>query len=194
MHCLRRRRVPLAYLIYALGTTTLRLRVLGGRVFLFVPMALAASAIGAGGNLAGFPYHPGWPSGRREAFLIAGMISLPTGFWPYPNDRLSYVFTVLLALKRGAAVFMLWRRVEWIGTPSGGERHWGVFRMGSFLLWAASRFHLGTAMPFITFAAAVACVGSLVFYFLYGFFFFPYGPGGGVFSSRAAAEQLSRAE
>jgi uncharacterized protein len=166
----------LAYLIYALGTNTFTFARAGvAGCFVFVPMALTASAKRKPGGT--------W----QDFFTLAAIwvavkpfpnrwgISLSHWLWPYPNERLAYVFTVLLALNVALAMFVLLRRVDGIGYSIGWGRHWSFFVLGSFLVFGCIAIPLGTAMHFITFAPQWHAWGSLVFTSL-GIFFFTAWP------------------
>jgi membrane protease YdiL (CAAX protease family) len=166
----------LAYLIYALGTNTFTFARAGvAACFVFVPMALTASAERK-------------PGGTWQDFLTLAAIwvavkpfpnrwgiSLSHWLWPYPGERLAYVFTILLALNVALAVFVLLRRVDGIGYSIGWGRHWGFFVLGSFLVFGCIAIPLGTAMHFITFAPQWHAWGSLLFTSL-GIFFFTAWP------------------
>jgi CAAX protease family protein len=136
----------LAYLVYGVGTSTFGIfRVAAVAIFVFMPLALAASAVRR-------------PAGAWQDFLVlAGVWAAvkfgPSHFvWPYPTGRLAYVFTVLLAVNVALAVFVLVRRVDGIGYTIGWGKHWGFFVFGSFAVFACIAIVLGRGMRFITFA------------------------------------------
>jgi uncharacterized protein len=143
----------LAYLIYGLGTNTFAFaRAAAVGCLIFIPIALAASSERK-------------PGGTWQDFLtLAGVwvavkplpnpwgISLSHWLWPYPDGRLAYLFTVLLALNAALAVFVLMRRVDGVGYTIGWGHRWGFFILGSFAAFACIAIPLGTAMHFITFA------------------------------------------
>ena len=101
----------LVYLIYALGTNTFAFTssaAVAGLIFL--PLGLAATA-------------ERQPPGTWQDFLaIAGIWmavkplpnpwgwSLSHWIWPFPGDRLAYIFTVLLCINVALATFVLLRR------------------------------------------------------------------------------------
>src|SRR6266853_27858 len=82
----------LVYVLYATGTGTLSFLRLGEvAVFLFAPLAVLASARGAGAGA--------W----QDLLVVAGVwAAVKFGpsrtIWPYPGGRLSYILTVLLAV------------------------------------------------------------------------------------------------
>ncbi|MGB7470971.1 MAG: type II CAAX endopeptidase family protein, partial [Candidatus Acidiferrum sp.] len=136
----------LAYLVYGVGTSTFGiLRVAAVAIFVFVPLALAASAERR-------------PAGAWQDFLVLAGVWVAVKFgpshfvWPYPSGRLAYVFTVLLAVNVALAVFVLARRVDGIGYTIGWGKHWGFFVLGSFAVFACIAILLGRGMRFIAFA------------------------------------------
>ncbi|MGB2670075.1 MAG: type II CAAX endopeptidase family protein [Candidatus Acidiferrum sp.] len=155
----------LAYLIYVLGTNTFGiLRVGAVAIFVFVPLALAASAERK-------------PAGTWQDFLLLAGVWVAVKFgpshfvWPHPGGRLAYVFTVLLAVNVALAVFVLARRVDGIGYSIGWGRRWGFFVLASFIAFACVAILLGTGMRFIAFApqwhswAAVPLTSLGIFFF-----------------------------
>jgi membrane protease YdiL (CAAX protease family) len=159
----------LAYLIYGLGTNTFGIwRAVAVGIFVFVPLSLGASAER---KLAG-----AW----QDFLLLAGVwvevkFSPSHWVWPYPSGRLAYVFTVVLALNVALAVFVLMRRVDGIGYSIGWGRRWGLYVLGSFLVFGCIAIPLGTAMHFIAFAPQWHAWSSLLFTSL-GIFFFTAWP------------------
>jgi CAAX protease family protein len=136
----------LAYLIYALGTNTFTLSRAGAvLVLIFVPLAIAASAERR-------------PAGAWQDFAIVGAVwvavkfSPARWFWPYPGGRLSYVFTVLLMVNVGIAVFLFARKFDGVGYSIGWGHDWPAYIAASFLLFAAISIPLGLAMHFVQFA------------------------------------------
>ena len=136
----------LAYLIYALGTNTFafsRAAVVAG--LLFVPLALAVSAERR-------------PAGAWQDYVTLAGIWATVKFapshwlWPYPERRLAYAFTVLLALNVALAAFVLVRRMNGIGYSIGWGRRWGFFVVGSFAVFSCIAIPLGEAMHFLTFS------------------------------------------
>jgi membrane protease YdiL (CAAX protease family) len=135
-----------AYLIYAFGTNTFALRraavVLA---FIFIPLALTFSA-----------EHQ--PPGVWQDFVVLAAVWCAVKFfpakwlWPFPGGKLSYVFTVLLMVDVGIAVFMLGRRLSGTGYFAGWGKRWAIYVANSFLLFACIAIPLGLAMHFISFA------------------------------------------
>ncbi len=136
----------LAYLIYALGTNTFAVARAGAVLALiFVPLAIAAWAERR-------------PAGAWQDFAIVGAVWAAVKFsparwlWPYPDGRLSYVFTVLLMVNVGVAVFLFMRRLNGVGYVLGWAQDWAAYIAASFLLFAAISIPLGSAMRFVQFA------------------------------------------
>ena len=147
----------LAYLVYGLGTHTFAILRIGAvAIFVVMPLTLAASARRK-------------PAGTWQDFLMLAGIWVAVKFspshwiWPYPNARLAYVFTVLLALNVALAAFVLMRRVDGIGYTIGWGRHWGFFVLGSFIVFACIAIPLGTGLHFIAFRPQWHEWSSLVF-------------------------------
>jgi membrane protease YdiL (CAAX protease family) len=133
----------LAYLIYAIGTNTFALSRAGAiAAIITVPLALAVSAAQQ-------------PPGAWQDYLTLGGIWVTVKFspshwlWPYPGERLAYVFTVLLCLNVALAAFVLIRKVPGIGYSIGWGRRWGFYVIASFVVFAAIAIPLGEAMHFI---------------------------------------------
>jgi len=154
----------LAYLIYGLGTNTFGiLRVGAVAVFVFVPIALAASAERK-------------PSGTWQDFLLLVGVWAAVKFgpshwvWPYPGGRLAYAFTVLLALNVALAAYVLMRRVNGIGYSIGWGQRWGLYVFGSFGVFACIAIALGRALHFISFAPQWSAWKTLPFTALAIFF------------------------
>ena len=143
----------LAYLIYAFGTGTFSLgRALAAACLVFVPLAIAGSAERR-------------PAGAWQDYLTLTAIwlavkplpnrwgiSLSHWLWPYPEEKLAYVLTVLLALNVALAAFLLMRRLDGVGYSIGWGPRWGLFVLGSFLVFACIAIPFGTALHFISFA------------------------------------------
>jgi uncharacterized protein len=134
------------YLIYLLGTNTFAVTRVGAvALFVFVPLALATSAERAA-------------AGTWQDFLLLAGVWVAVKFgpshwvWPYPETKLAYAFTVLLALNVALAVFVLMRRVAGIGYTIGWGPNWGAYVAGSFCIFACIAIPLGYALHFITLA------------------------------------------
>ena len=134
------------YLVYLLGTGTFAVARAGAMAgLIFVPLGLALSA---GGAAAG-----AW----QDYLMVAGIwVFVKFGpsrwLWPFPNARLAYVMTVLLALNVALAAFVLVRRLKGIGYSIGWGKSWGLYVAGSFVVFGCIAVPLGTGMHFITFA------------------------------------------
>src|SRR4029077_11589869 len=136
----------LAYLVYAVGTSSFAFSRIGvAAAIVVVPLALAATA-----------QHR--PPGAWQDYLTLAGIWLTVKFspshwlWPYPDERLAYVFTVLLCLNVALAAFVLIRKIPGIGYNIGWGRRWSFFVLASFLVFGAIAIPLGTGMHFIHFA------------------------------------------
>ena len=159
----------LAYLIYGLGTNSFGIARAGvAAAFVFVPLALAASAERK-------------PAGEWQDYLLLAGIWVAVKFgpsqwmWPYPGGRLSYVFTVLLALNVALAAFVLVRRANGIGYSIGWGRHWEFYVLGSFLVFGCIAIPMGIEMHFLEFAPRWHAWPSL-FFTSAGIFFFTAWP------------------
>ncbi|MGB2677227.1 MAG: CPBP family intramembrane glutamic endopeptidase [Candidatus Acidiferrum sp.] len=134
------------YLVYLLGTGTFAVARAGAMAgLIFVPLGLAVSA---GGAAAG-----AW----QDYAMVAGIwVFVKFGsshwLWPFPNARLAYVMTVLVAANVALAAFVLVRRLKGIGYSIGWGKNWGLYVVGSFVAFACIAIPLGTGMHFITFA------------------------------------------
>jgi hypothetical protein len=136
----------LAYLIYAIGTNTFALARAGAVVAVIaIPLALAVSA-------------QRQAAGAWQDYLTLAGIWVTVKFspshwlWPYPGERLAYVFTVLLCLNVALAAFVLMRKIPGIGYNIGWGRRWGFYVLASFVVFGAIAIPLGEAMHFIRFA------------------------------------------
>jgi hypothetical protein len=138
--------VFLGYLIYGIGTNNFSIgRVAAITALIFVSLALAASAERKA------------PGAWQDYVTIAAVwtavkFSPSHWFWPYPGNRLAYVFTVLLCVNVALATFVLVRRFSGVGYNIGWGPRWTVYIAGSFLAFAAIAIPLGTAMHFVQFA------------------------------------------
>ena len=136
----------LVYLVYALGTSTFAIARVGAvALFVFAPLALAASAERKAAGA--------W----QDFFLLAAVwVGVKFGpshwVWPYPEAKLAYAFTVLLALNVALAAFVLMRRVGGIGYSIGWGGKWGLYITASFCIFACIAIPLGYVLHFISFA------------------------------------------
>lgn len=147
----------LAYLIYAIGTSTFAFSRAGAiAAMVFIPLVLAASAERQA------------PGAWQDYLTLAGIwvtvkFSPSHWLWPYPDARLAYVFTVLFCLNVALAGFVLIRKIPGIGYNIGWGRRWSFFVLASFLVFGAIAIPLGTGMHFIHFAPQWHTWPSLAF-------------------------------
>lgn len=136
-----------AYLLYALGTSTVNfLHIAAIAGLIFIPLGLAAWA----GSAA---------SGAWQDFasLLGIWVFVKFGsrmwlLWPYPAGRLQHVLTVLVAVNAALASFLLVRRAKGVGYSIGWGKRWGLYVVGSFVVFACIAIPSGTALHFIVFA------------------------------------------
>jgi uncharacterized protein len=147
----------LSYLVYALGTGTFStLRIASVCALIFLPLALAASA----------ERRPPatWQDFAIIAATWAAVKFLPVRWlWPFPGEKLSHVFTVLLMVDVGIAVFLMMRRIDGIGYTIAWGSKWGLLIGGSFLTFAAIAIPLGLADHFVEVAPQWSSAASLPF-------------------------------
>jgi membrane protease YdiL (CAAX protease family) len=159
----------LAYLIYALGTNSfLWWRAALATAFISVPLVVLASVREQ-------------PAGAWQDYLAMLLIWLPVKLhwlrplWPYPNERLSYVLAMLLAINVAVAGFLLVRRLEGVGYTVAWGRGSGTAVGLNFALAAVILIPLGEAIGFLHFAPAYAQLQTLPLVTL-GIFFFTAWP------------------
>ena len=147
----------LSYLLYTLGTGTFStLRIATVCALIFLPLALAASAERR-------------PPGVWQDFVIiaatwAAVKFLPVRWlWLFPGEKLSHVFTVLLMVDVGIAVFLMMRRIDGVGYSIDWGPKWSLIVGGSFLAFAAIAVPLGLAERFVQFAPRWSSATSLPF-------------------------------
>jgi len=134
------------FLIYALGTGSASLaRLAAAAAFIFLPLALLAAAQSA------------TPSSWHDLFtLTAVWVTVKFGpshwFWPYPNARLSYIFTVILAVDTALAGFLLLRRTKNVGYSIAWGANWSLYILGSLAIFAAVAIPLALKLHFLSFA------------------------------------------
>jgi membrane protease YdiL (CAAX protease family) len=138
--------VLFAYLLYLLGTRSfLFTRAAAIAALMFVPLGLA---LWAGNAAAG-----AW---QDFASILGIWIAVKFGprlwLWPYPSGKLSHLLTVLVAVNAALASFLLVRRAKGIGYSMGWGKRWGIYIVGSFLVFAAIAIPLSLRLHFITFA------------------------------------------
>jgi membrane protease YdiL (CAAX protease family) len=136
----------LIYLVYLLGTNAFAVwRVGAVALFVFAPLALAGSAERAS-------------PGAWQDFLLLAAVWVAVKFgpshkiWPYPEAKLAYAFTILLAVNVALAAFVLMRRVSGVGYSIGWGQKWGFYITASFCLFACIAIPLGYVLHFIAFA------------------------------------------
>ena len=137
--------VFVAFVIYLVGTGSFAVGRAGAMAaFVFVPLGLAVSSGGAA-------------AGTWQDFLTVAGVWLfvkfgPTHWmWPYPGGRLAYVFTVLMAVNVALACFLLVRRAKGVGYSMGWGKNWGLYVLGSFVMFGCVAIPLGIRMRFIAF-------------------------------------------
>jgi membrane protease YdiL (CAAX protease family) len=137
--------VFVAFVIYLAGTGAFAVaKAVAMAAFVFLPLGLAVSSRGAA-------------AGSWQDFLtVAGVWVFvkfgPTHWmWPSPGGRLAYVFTVLMAVSVALACFLLVRRAKGVGYSIGWGKSWGLYVLGSFVLFGCVAIPLGIRMRFIAF-------------------------------------------
>lgn len=136
----------LFYAIYLLGTGTFLLeRALAIAALIFVPLGLAVWAGGAA---------PGaWQDFVSIlAIWIFVKFSPRQWLWTYPDGKLSHILTVLVAVNAALASFLIVRRAKGIGYVLGWGKRWGLYILGSFVVFACIAIPTGIAMRFISYA------------------------------------------
>jgi membrane protease YdiL (CAAX protease family) len=138
--------VFVAYMIYAIGTTTsVPERASAMALLVFGPLGLALSAKGKP------------PVAWQDYLTLAGIwffvkFSPSHWLWPYPGAQLGYAFTVLVALSVALASFVLIRRVSGIGYSVCWGRRWGFYVLASFTVFACIAIPLAQGIGFVVFA------------------------------------------
>jgi len=110
--------------------------------------------------------------------------------WPFPNARLAYVMTVLVAVNVALAAFVLVRRLKGIGYSIGWGKSWGFYVLGASWRSAASRFHWARGCTSSRSRRSGGRWSGLLFSSLANLGV--HGVAGGVIVSRAAAESAGR--
>ena len=137
------------FVVYVLGTgnaSLLRLAAMAG--FLFAPMLILSLAEGAA-------------PGSWQDFLTLAIIWVAVKFgpshwiWPYPDARLAYIFTVIVAVNLAISGFLLLRRIKNVGYTIGWGSGWALHIFGSLALFALIAIPLGIRMHFIAYAPRV---------------------------------------
>lgn len=164
----------LAYLIYGIGTDSLTLaRAAAVLALVVVPLALVSTAKREPpGSWQDYVVLIGiWVAVKFSSSHWVTKISPSHWLWPYPNEQLAYVLTVLLCLNIALAVFVLTRRLSGIGYSIGWGPRWSFYVLASFIVFGAIAIPLGTALHFIRFAprwhewASIPFVAVPIFFF-----------------------------
>jgi uncharacterized protein len=146
----------LAYLVYLIGTGTMlwtRAAEIAGLIFVPLGLALWAGATAAGA----------WQDFASIAGIWVFYKFIPRRWlWAYPQGELGHVLTVLVALNAALAAFLLVRQAKGIGYSIGWGKRWGLYIVGSFLVFACIAIPLGTALHFIRFAPLWSKWGNYV--------------------------------
>lgn len=138
--------VFLFYVVYLLGTGTFSVAKAGAIAgLIFVPLGLAGWA----GEAA--------PGAWQDLVTLVGIWVVvkfgPTHWlWPFPGGHLAYVLTVLVAVNAALASFLLVRRVKGTGYSIGWGNRWGLYVIGSFVVFACIAIPLAISMHFVAFA------------------------------------------
>jgi CAAX protease family protein len=144
-----------AYIIYLAGTDSFELTraavVLG---FIVFALGLAAVKVRkAPGSWQDYVTLAGiWVGVKFSSSHWVTAIAPSHWLWPYPNERLAYVMTVLLCVNVALAGFVLVRKLPGVGYNIGWGRWWSFYVLAGFLAFGAIAIPLGTAMHFIEFA------------------------------------------
>jgi uncharacterized protein len=137
------------FVVYVLGTgnaSLTRLAAMAG--FLFVPLLILSLSESAA-------------PGSWQDFLTLAIIWVTVKFgpshwiWPYPDARLAYIFTVIVAVNMAIAGFLLLRRIKNIGYNIGWGSGWVLNIFGSLALFALIAIPLGIRIHFIAYAPRV---------------------------------------
>jgi membrane protease YdiL (CAAX protease family) len=137
------------FVVYALGTGTTSLsRLAAMAAFLFIPLLLLSTSEGAA---------PGsWQDFITLAVIWAAVKFGPTHWvWPYPDARLAYIFTAIVAVNLAIAGFLLLRKTKNVGYNIGWGRPWALYIFGSLAVFAAIAVPLGMNIHFIAFSPRV---------------------------------------
>jgi membrane protease YdiL (CAAX protease family) len=145
----------LAYVFYLLNVGALTIpRLAAAFGLIFIPLALAAAA----GRQ---------PAGAWQDFAVLLEVWVTVKFlplrwlWPYPSENFSHVFTVLLIVNVGIAIFLFTRGLDGIGYSVGWGPRWGLYIGGSFLAFAGIAVPFGLAIHFVQFAPRWSTAASL---------------------------------
>jgi len=134
------------FLIYALGTGFASLNRLAAiAAFIFLPLLLLAAAQSAA------------PGSWHDLFALAAVwVTVKFGpshwFWPYPNSRLAYIFTVILAVNTALAGFLLLRRTKNVGYTIGWGSNWTLQILGALIIFAVIAIPLALKLHFLAYS------------------------------------------
>jgi membrane protease YdiL (CAAX protease family) len=135
----------IVYMFYLVGTGSFTaMRGAEMAAFIFIPVGIAV----ASGTSA--------PGSWGDYFTLAGMWVFikfgPSHFlWPYPDARLSYVLTILVAIGTGLAAFVLVRRFNGVGYSIGWGKRWTFYILAAFAIFACVAIPAAIAMHFVAF-------------------------------------------
>jgi uncharacterized protein len=145
----------LAYLTYLLGTNSFTWwRVATAAAYVFIPTLLVISAGSA-------------KPGAWQDYLAMLAIFLPlkfrwlNGFWPYPEAKIGYVGTALLAISVALATFLFVRQLDGVGYNIVWGREPASAVLGNFGLLAVILIPVAIQLDFIQFDPALARWKSL---------------------------------
>jgi membrane protease YdiL (CAAX protease family) len=156
--------ILLAWFVYAFNTGSLTIwSVAIACAYVLAPLALLSLAMGA----ASGP----WDYAAILALALPVKLLLLRPLWPYPDGRLAYTFTMLLAMNVGVAGFLIVRRLEGVGYSIGWGKDWAFFIGLGFLAVAAVDIPAGRALDFLYWAPGHAGWASLPLSALAIFFF-----------------------
>jgi membrane protease YdiL (CAAX protease family) len=136
----------LLFLIYALGTGSASFgRLAAIAAFIFLPLLLLSAAKSAA------------PGSWHDLFILASVwVAVKFGpshwFWPYPEARLAYVLTVMLAVNIALAGFLLLRGTKNVGYSIAWGANWTLYILGALAVFAAIAIPLGLKLRFLSFA------------------------------------------
>ena len=133
-------------MVYLVGTGSFMLSrgaTIAGLIFVPICLALSSGKAGAGS----------W----QDFLTLIGIwvfvkFSPSHWLWPYPGGKLAYVMTVLVAVNAALAAFLLVRRARGVGYVLGWGKSWGLYTIGSFVVFACITIPLGIGLHFIQFA------------------------------------------
>ena len=137
------------FVVYMLGAGSASLlRLAAMAAFLFVPMSL----LSVGQHAA-----PG--SWQDLLTLVVIWVAVKFGpshwVWPYPEGRLAYIFTVVVAVDLAIAGFLVLRRTKNVGYGIGWGSGWFLYVFGSLAVFALIAIPLGIRIRFIAYAPRV---------------------------------------